>query len=66
MNKKNYWCNVIEASMVEEPIQMVFYEEMAIAIKAMKPGKAAGLSEVRAEMIFAIGDVRFNVMAELC
>ena len=39
---------------------------MAIAIKVMKPGKAAGPSEVCAEMISASGEVGVSVMMELC
>ena len=38
---------------------------MAIAIKVMKPGKAAGPSEVCAEMISASGEVGVSVMVEL-
>ena len=53
--------------MVEEPIKNVIREEMAIAIKVMKPGKAAGPSEVCAEMmISACGEVGVSVMVELC
>ena len=37
-----------------------------MAIKVMKPGKAAGPSEVCAGMISAIGDVGVSVMMELC
>ena len=40
MNKENDWDQVTEASMVEVPIKNVIREEMAIAIKVMKPGKA--------------------------
>ena len=39
---------------------------MAIAIKVMKPGKAAEPSEVCAEMISASGEVGDSVMVELC
>ena len=45
MNKENDWDHVTAASMVEEPIKNVTCKEMAIAIKAIKPGKAAGPSE---------------------
>ena len=65
MNKENNWDHVTEASMVEGPIKNVTQEEMAIAIKVMKPGKAAGLSEVCAEMIFVSGEVGVSVMVEL-
>ena len=40
-------------------------QEMVIAIKVMKPGKAAGPSEVCAEMICAT-EVGVSVMVELC
>ena len=39
---------------------------MAIAIKVIKPGKAAGPSEVCAEMISAIREIEVSVMVELC
>ena len=39
---------------------------MAIAIKVMKPGKAARPSEVCGEMISASGEVGVSVMMELC
>ena len=66
MNKKNDWYYVTEGSMVEGPTKNVIYEEMMIAIKVMKPGKAAGSSEVCAKMISASGEVRVSVMVELC
>ena len=39
---------------------------MAIAIKAMKPGKEAGPSKVCPKMISANGKVGISVMMELC
>ena len=51
MNKENDKDHIIEASMVEA----LSSKEIVIAIKAMKPGKAAGPSEVCAEMISASG-----------
>ena len=66
MNKENDWDHVTAASMVQEPIKNVIREEMTIAIKVMKPGKAAGPSEVCAEMISASGEVGVSVMVELC
>ena len=53
INKENDWEHVTAASMIEEPIKNVTRKKMAIAIKVMKRGKAAGPSEVCAEMIFA-------------
>ena len=57
MNNENDWDHVKAASMVEGPIKNVNRKEMAMAIKVMKPGKAAGPSEVCAKMIFASGEV---------
>ena len=54
------------ASAVEGPIKNVTSEETAIAIKMMKPGKAAGPSEVCAEMISASGEVGVSMIVELC
>ena len=66
MNKENDWDHMTEASMVEGPIKKVSREEVAIPIKAMKPGKVAGPSEVCAKMISASREVRVSVMVELC
>ena len=41
------------------------WEEMAIAIKALQPGKAVGASEVCAQMISANRDVGIGVIMEL-
>ena len=41
MNKENDWDHVTETSIVEGPIKNVIHEEMAIALKVMKPGKTA-------------------------
>ena len=54
------------ASVVEGPLKNVTCEKMAIAIKVMKPGKAAGPSEVCAKMISASGETEVSVMVELC
>ena len=66
MNKEHDWDHLTAASMVEGPIKKVTREEMATAIKVMEPGKAAGPSEVCAEMISASGEVGVSVMVELC
>ena len=65
MNTQNDWNHVTEASMIEGP-KNITREEMAIVIKVMKPEKAAGLSEVCAEMISASGEVGVSVMVEHC
>ena len=66
MNKEDGWDHVTAASMVEGPIKNVTREEMAIAIKEIKPRKAAGPSEVCAEIISASAEVGVSVMVELC
>ena len=66
MNKENNWDHVTGAIMVEGPIRNATREEMAIAIKVIKPRKAAGPSEVCAEMISASGEVGVSGMVELC
>ena len=68
MNKENDWDHVTAATVewYRDLIKNVTCKEMAIAIKVMKPGKAAGPSEVCAEMISASGEVGVNVMVELC
>ena len=65
MNKENDWDHVTTASMVEGPINNDTREEMAIAIKMMKPGKAGGPSEVCTEMISTSGEIEDSVMVEL-
>ena len=65
MNKENDRYDVTAASMVEGPIKNVSHEEMAIAIKVMKPEKTAGPSEVCAKMISASEAVGVGVMMEL-
>ena len=65
INNENDWDHVTEASVVEEPIEKIPCKEMAIAIKMMKPEKAAGSSEVCAEMISATGEVGVSVILGL-
>ena len=65
MNEENDWDHIAEASMVEGPIEKVTHEEMVVAIEALKPGKAAGPSEVCAEMISASREVGISVMMKL-
>ena len=52
--------------MVEGLIKNVTCEEITIAIKAVKQGKAAGLSEVCAEMICASEKIGIYVIMKLC
>ena len=66
VNKENDWSHVTAASMVKKSIKNVTREEMAIAIKVMKPGKAAGPSKVCVEVVSAGGEVGASAMVELC
>ena len=66
MNKENDWDHVTAASMIWVTIKNVTHKEIAIAMEMMKPGRAAGPSEVCAEMISANGEVGVSVMVELC
>ena len=66
MNEENNWDQVVNADMVEGPVERVSHAEIINAIKTMKTGKAAGPSEVNFEMIAASGEVGEKVMRELC
>ena len=66
MNEENEWDQITQVDVVEGPIERVTREEVTKAIGAMKSGKAAGPSEVSAEMIAASGEVGIDVMMELC
>ena len=46
---------MIQAELVEGPVERVSQEEVVKAIREIKVGKAAGPSEVSAEMIVASG-----------
>ena len=55
MNEENAWDHKVDAAMVEGPVKKVSRKEVREAIKKMKQGKAAGVSEVTMEMIVAGG-----------
>ena len=65
MNEENAWDNKMDAAMVEGPVEKVSCK-MKEAIRKMKQGKAAGLSEVTTEMIVAGGRIAEEVMLQLC
>ena len=52
--------------MMDEPIEKINREEMAVAIKAMKPGKTDRPSTVCTEIISTSEKVGISVMLELC
>jgi hypothetical protein len=49
MNGENEWDGVVDIDVVHGPIDRVTIVEVMTAIKAMKLGKATGVSEVAAE-----------------
>ena len=66
MNVENEWDHMVEADMVEEPVEEVTYEEVIKAMNNMKLGKAAGPSEVNMDMIMASGKFGVGVLKKLC
>ena len=66
MNEENAWDHRVDAAMVEGPVKKVSRKEVREAIRKMKQGKAAGLSEVTTEMIVAGGRIAEEVMLQLC
>ena len=66
MNEENKWDQNVKAELMEAPAERVSWEEVLKAIREMKVGKAAGPSEVSAEMIAASGEIGSGVMVELC
>ena len=66
MNEENAWDHKVDAAMVEGPVKKVSRKEVREAIRKMKQGKAAGLSEVTTEMIVAGGRIAEEVMLQLC
>ncbi|XP_014786440.1 uncharacterized protein LOC106880826 [Octopus bimaculoides] len=66
MNEENEWDQRVEAAVVKGPVERVSQEEVVEAMKEMKTGKVADLSEVSVEMITASGEIGIVVMLELC
>ena len=66
MNVENEWDQMVEADMVEGPVEEVTDEEVMEAMNKMKLGKAAGPSEVNMDMIIASGKFGVGVTKTLC
>ena len=66
MNVENEWNQMVEADMVEEPIEGVTDEEVMEARNKMKLRKAAVPSEVNKDMIIASGKFGVGVIKKLC
>jgi hypothetical protein len=65
MNEENEWDGVVDVDVVHGPIDRVTMKEVMTAIKAMKLGKATGVSEVAAEHITASGMVGIEVITKI-
>ena len=66
MNEENQWVQMVQANMVEGPVEGVTDKKVMEAINKMKMGKAAGPSEVNMDMIIASGKLGVGVMKKLC
>ena len=66
MNVENEWDQMVEADMVEGPVEGVTDEEVMEAMNKMKLGKAAGPSKVNMDMIIASGKFGVGVIKKLC
>ena len=71
MNVENEWDQMVEADMVEGPVEGVTDEEVMEAMNKMKLGKAAGPSEVNMDMIiasgkFGVGVIKKRLMGKVC
>jgi hypothetical protein len=65
MNEEDEWDGVVDVDVVHGPIDRVTMKEVMTAIKAMKLGKATGVSEVAAEHIAASGMVGIEVITKI-
>jgi hypothetical protein len=65
MNEGNEWDGVVDVDVVHGPINRITMKEVMTAIKAMKLGKATGVSEVAAEHIAASGMVGIEVITKI-
>ena len=66
VNVENEWDQMVEADMVEGPVEGVTDEEVMEAMNKMKLGKAAGPSELNMDMIISSGKFGVGVMKQLC
>ena len=66
MNAENEWDQQVEVDLVQGPLDKVTEGEVVRAIKAMKLGKATGVSEVAAEHVVASGKIGVEVLTEIC
>ena len=65
MNAENKWDQMVEADVVEGPVEGVTDEAVMGPMHKMKLGKAAGPSEVNMDMIIASGKFGVGVIKKL-
>ena len=63
---ENEWDQMVEADMVEGPVEGITDVEVMEAINKMKLGKVARPSEVNMDMIIASGKFGVGVIMKLC
>ena len=66
INVGNEWDQMVEADMVEGPVEGVTDDEVMEAMNKMKLGKAAGPSEVNKDMIIASGKFGVGAIKKRC
>ena len=66
MNMEIEWDQMVEADMVEGPVEGVTDEEVIEAMNKMKLGKAVGHSEVNVDKIRASGKFGVGIIKKLC
>ncbi len=65
MNEENEWDKDVEVDVTHGPIERVSLAEVERAVKAMKLGKATGVSAVAAEHIKASGVIGMEVITKI-
>ena len=66
MNVESEWDQMVEAGMIERPVEGVTDEEVIEAMNKMKLGKAAGPSKVNMDTEIASGKFGVGVIKKLC
>ena len=65
LNEENEW-NIDYGNVVEGPVEEIKAEEVKKALKKMKNGKAAGPTQVTADLLKAGGDFCAELLAAIC
>ena len=64
MNVENEWGGCVEYAKVKGPVTTIMLEEVKLAFKHMKNGKASGPTGVVVEMLKAGGDGLFEIFVK--